>query len=173
MAKMASKTLNLPGGEPLKRAVIQAVKTIDRPCDSKEITTQVLQLPKGTRGWYESHARIRYVLDHLVAKGNLALATRSPNTFVFVRDLDCNDRERTYSTNVKTGKHTLYGMSISVNKTGAITAVHTQGKTIMRESYSSSSGRHLEAVDIKGMPFQFVRNKLHTKAWVVKDGEGD
>lgn len=173
MARMVSKTLNLPGGEPLKRAVLQAVKTLDHPCDAKEVTTQVLQRPKGTRGWYESHACIRYVLDRLVANGNLSLHTRAPNTFVFVRDLDCTSRERKYTSAVKVGKHKLYGISVSVNKTGTITAVHAQGKSIMRESYSSSSGPHLEAVDVMGMPFQFVRNKLHTKVWVVKDEQRD
>lgn len=173
MGRMASVKHGLPGGDALKWTVMHAIKEIGHPVDSKEITTYILGVKKGARGWYETNARVRNVFDSLLRAGCVELVQRTPIRRVrYVRDIESYicERRSTSKKKVAPGIHTIHGLKIDVDEDGVIRGVLSEHNYLARIIPCPRTGNIYERVNPVGMKYCYVRSRLKRgSGWVVKD----
>lgn len=171
MSTMTSMYHNLPGGDALSNLVLHTMREIEHPCNSKELTTTILGVSKGARGWYETNARIRHTLRQLEHSGCVERASKdgeTPISYRYVRDLSVAKSERNPDRkSVPPGLHRIQNMIVEVNDKSEICKVVSDTE-VYRRIPRPHNTELLERVEVVGLHFGYVRSQLRRKEWEIR-----
>lgn len=169
MNTMTSVIHGIKNGIALTDLVLHTVRDIGHPCDSKEITTRILGVSKGARGWYETNASIRTVLYRLERYGCVkseGKASRgSPKKYTYIRDnitrKGTNPPRK--SKYVATGIHRVHHLVVEVNDKGIISRVLSNDVRVCKRIYQPRNGAVVEYIDPVGISYCYLRSQIYSR----------
>ena len=172
---MTSMIHDVRNGTAFTDLVLHTIREAGHPCDSKEITTRILGVKKGARGWYETNASVRTVLYRLEKCGCLKSEGKakrgSPKKYTYIKDNVARKGTIPPRKNTATGIHRVHHLVVEVNDKGIISRVLSDDVKVCKRIYYPRNGTVVEYINPVGLSYSYLRSRIYSrkeKWWTEK-----